>query len=191
MLNEKKLYGIKKEMTKRILNYTRFYELSKEEKNDFVDFLNNNDNEIDNKIIEIADIMKKQLKNYLCEEGKKKLPQLKELYLKWQNKVDKIMEENNCVDITAEHEFYDHLTGLYKWIKDGNMFEDMFGDAEDYENCDYLMITYDYIVNIMDAINNCYYIFYEDTDGKTMFIDYENSWYLREDEENISKVDMM
>lgn len=89
----------------------------------------------------------------------KDLNKLKELFYQWKEKVDKIIKDNNIDELYAEHEFYDHLVSLYYWVNEGNNFEEMFGDYETFENSDYLIITYDIVNDIIEAINDCAYEF--------------------------------
>ena len=136
------------------------------------------------------ELLKSKSERKETKVNNKDLNKLKKLFYQWKEKVDKIVKDNNIDNLDAEHEYYDHLACLYNWVKDGNKYEDMFGCYEDYENCDHLLISYDMVNDIIDAINNCYYAFYKDEDGKFMFIDRKTSWYLQE-ANNIYKVEMM
>ena len=93
------------------------------------------------------------------------------------------MNENN-VELYAEHEFYDHLVALNDWVNEGNKFEDMFGDEEKFWNSDTLVITYDIVNDIIEAMQDCYYVI----DEGTMFIDHYGSWYFGD--EKPQKIDL-
>lgn len=135
------------------------------------------------------------------EEGKEKekniedLSKVKELFYQWKEKVDKIMKENNIDKLYSEKEFYDHLIALNDWVNDGKKFEDIFGDAEKELTCNYLIITYDIIEDIMEAIKDCCYHFeqYQEDwlfkNEKVMFIDSSIGYSLYNNDEYY-KIDM-
>ena len=122
-----------------------------------------------------------------------KINELKDLFSKWKMQIDKIVNENNVDTLYTEHEFYEHLVALYNWVNNGNNFEDMFGTEEEQKDKDHLLITYDIIDDIIDAIKDCCYNFkqYENDNyfknKKVMFIDSSYSLYK---EEEYNKINM-
>lgn len=111
------------------------------------------------------------------------------IFNNWKGQVDKIMLDNNIDSIVAEHEFYSHLAFIYDTIKGGKTIYDAFGDNLD-ESEDYI-VSYDIINDLINAIDNCYYVIGTLDNKKVMVIDDKNSYYLDETKTKIERNEVL
>lgn len=161
ILNDKELARVQKIMIEQVIKYHSYTygKDVKENTNNFIEHLKNNAEEL-NKDTEamynaIFQDLKEEYDKFLDIKGKNRIPELKKIFYKWKEQIDKIMKEKNIDELYAEQEFYDHLVALYYWVNEGNNFEDMFGNSEKFNSCDYLIITYDIVNDIIDAMKDC------------------------------------
>ena len=147
ILNDKELARVQKIMIEQVIKYHSYTygKDVKENTNNFIEHLKNNAEEL-NKDTEamynaIFQDLKEEYDKFLDIKGKNRIPELKKIFYKWKEQIDKIMKEKNIDELYAEQEFYDHLVALYYWVNEGNNFEDMFGNSEKFNSCDYLIIT--------------------------------------------------
>lgn len=111
------------------------------------------------------------------------------IFNNWKGQVDKIMLDNNIDSIVAEHEFYSHLAFIYDTIKGGKTIYDAFGYDLD-ESEDYI-VSYDIINDLINAIDNCYYVIGTLDNKKVMVIDDKDSYYLNETKTKIERNEVL
>ena len=111
------------------------------------------------------------------------------IFNNWKGQVDKIMLDNNIDSIVAEHEFYSHLASIYDIIKSGKTIYDTFGYDLD-ESEDYI-VSYDIINDLINAIDNCYYVIGTLDNKKVMVIDDKDSYYLNETKTKIERNEVL
>lgn len=139
---------------------------------------------------EIRDFIETELKNMKGNyKMNKSLERFIPIFNIWKGQVDKIMLDNNIDSIVAEHEFYSHLASIYDIIKSGKTIYDTFGYDLD-ESEDYI-VSYDIINDLINAIDNCYYVIGTLDNKKVMVIDDKDSYYLNETKTKIERNEVL
>ena len=178
MLNEKRMKKIKTVIVEETVKEYGWKQLDKDQMKELIELVNSKCSASIDKIINdtcckaVYDVYNE----FINAKGKERLPEFKELFFQWKKEIDKVMKENNADVLYSEHEFYDHLIIIVDFINDGKNFEDVFEDST--LETDEMLISYDIIDDLIEAMKDCGYEFvqYNDDDWlfpnkKVMFID--------------------